>query len=163
MIDWKYNPEDYNPGEFELIPVGDYRVRIDECEQKLSKTGKPMFQLILSVSGHVARIWYWLLFDNSSEQMSQVTNSKLGSIYDSFDIPKGNLNPFDWKGKVGGAKIRHKMFNEEKRAEVQYFLSRKKVDTLPAWHEKRGAKKSSQYTSMPPITAETFQSDINFA
>ena len=42
----------------------------------------------------------------------------------------------DWKGCVGGAKIKHgEDANGNKRAEIQYFLYRDKVLDLPAWCE----------------------------
>lgn len=135
MADWKYNPDEYNPNRFELIPPGDYRVRIEECEEKYSQTGKDMYKLTLAVSGYSAHIWYYLVFDSSNEETRKYTNQRLGSVYDSFSIPKGNLNPNDWKGKTGGARIKNRLYNDEMRAEISYFLTRKKVDTLPAWQE----------------------------
>ena len=52
MADWKYNPENYNPNGFTLIPEGNYRVRIDTAENKVSRSGKDMIKLTLSVSGN---------------------------------------------------------------------------------------------------------------
>ena len=159
---WKYNPADYNPDVFELIPVGEYRVRIEQCELKLAKSGKQMFQIRLAVSGHIANVWTYLVFDGTDEKSRKNTNQQLGSIYDSFEIPKGNLNPSDWKGKTGGAKIKHEMYNGEKQAKISYFLPRKKVDALPAWQEKRAVKNITQDTSVPDITAEQFDFNKGF-
>ena len=167
MADWKYNPDEYNPNRFELIPPGDYRVRIENCEEKFTQTGKDMYKLTLAVSGHSAYVWYNLVFDSSTEEMRKYTNQRLGNVYDSFSIPKGNLNPDDWKGKVGGARIKHKMYNDEMRAEISYFLSRKKVDALPAWQEGNSTSSqthSSEYNSFnpQPFNAEGTDSDLHF-
>lgn len=134
MADWKYNPDDYNPNGFGLIPVGDYRVRIDTAENKVSRSGKDMIKLTLSVSGYDTKVWFYLVFDSSSEKLRQMTNQKLGSIYDSFGINSGSTDVYDWEGKTGGAHIRHRPDQDgDMRAEVSYFLTRKKVDALPAW------------------------------
>lgn len=135
MADWKYNPDNYNPDGYELIPPGDYRVRIEDCEEKLTQTGKDMYKLTLAVSGYSAHIWYYLVFDNTDEKSRKYTDQRLGSIFDSFNIPRGNINPSDWKGKTGGARIKNNTYKGEMRAELHYFLKRKKVDELPAWKE----------------------------
>lgn len=44
---WKYNPDEFNPNvSFEVVPVGDHRVRIEEVEQQVSKnTGNEMLKI----------------------------------------------------------------------------------------------------------------------
>ena len=149
MANWKYNPENYNANGFGLIPDGDYRVRIEEAEEKVSRTGKDMIQLTLKVSGYNSKIWFYLVFDNSNEQMTQMTDQRLGSIYDSFQIEPGNLNTYDWEGKVGGARIKQKADqNGNMRSEITRFLPRNKVDSLPAWLE--GSAKSPQGGTINP-------------
>ena len=134
MINWTYNPEDY--GKKNLIPEGIYRVRIDEARERVSKTNKDMYELVLKVSGQQSKVWYYLVFDSSTLEKQQQTNNKLGAIFDSFDIPQGDLNLKHWEGKVGAAKIRHRPDqNEELRADVHYFIKRLKQDELPGWQE----------------------------
>ena len=136
MTDWKYNPENYNPNGFELIPEGNYRVRIDTAENKVSRSGKDMIKLTLSVSGYDAKVWYYLVFDSNSDKMRQMTDQRLGSIYDSFGISSGSTEVYDWEGRPGGAHIRHRPDQDgNMRAEISYFLTRSKVDVLPAWRE----------------------------
>lgn len=162
MTDWKYNPDEYNPNGFELIPPGDYRVRIEDCEEKYTQTGKDMYKLTLAVSGHSARVWYCLVFDSSNEEMRKYTNQRLGSVYDSFNITRGNLNPDDWKGKTGGAKIKHRLYNDEMRAEISYFLTRKKVDALPAWQEGNSTSAKKSTSEFGNIGTEMFSTDEGF-
>ena len=85
MVDWTYNPEDY--GKQNLIPEGIYRVRIDEARERVSKSGKDMYELVIKVSGQQSKVWYYLVFDGSTPERQQQTNNKLGAIFDSFDIP----------------------------------------------------------------------------
>ena len=162
MAEWEYNPDDYNPDGYGLIPPGEYRVRIEKCEEKVSQTGKDMFKLTLAVSGYSAHVWCNLVFDSTDEESRRRTNNRLGSVYDSFNIPKGNLNPDDWKGKVGGAKIRHKIYNEETRAELHYFLTRKKVDALPAWQEGSRAKSPVHASDADNFSPEPFNPEEGF-
>lgn len=139
MANWKYNPEDYHENGFGLIPEGNYRVRIESALEKVSRTGKDMIEITLAVSGYSSKIWFYLVFDSSNERMTQMTNQRLGSIYDSFGIEQGDMNLDNWEGKTGGARIRQRADNNgTMRSEVSYFLSRKKVDELPAWVEGRG-------------------------
>lgn len=165
MADWKYNPEDYNPDSYTLIPPGEYRVRIEDADERVSQTGKTMFRLTLKVSGYNSLVWYYLVFDSTDEEARKRTNQRLGSIYDSFNIPKGNINPYDWKGKTGGAKIRNKPDNNnEMRAEVHYFLTRKKVDALPAWQEGSTGKPATaqvQDTGFGDFNPQPFDPDAH--
>ena len=138
MADWKYNPNNYNENGFGLIPEGNYRVRIESAEEKVSRSGKDMIELTLAVSGQNQKLWFYLVFDNSSERMIQYTDQRLGSIYSSFNIEPGNLNTYDWEGKTGGARIRQRAdASGNMRSEVYYFLPRQKVDELPVWIEEK--------------------------
>ena len=136
MANWKYNPENYNENGFGLIPEGSYRVRIESALEKTSRTGKDMVELTLAVSGYSTKIWYYLVFDSSSEFTTQMTDQRLGSIYDSFNITPGDFNFDNWEGKTGGARIRQRANDSgTMRNEISYFISRKKVDALPVWIE----------------------------
>ena len=136
MIEWKFNPENYNAEGYQLVPPGQYRVRIEDAEEKVSKTGKPMIKLTLKASGYNSRLWYYMVFDSTSSEAVARTDDNLGRIYDSFNIPQGNLNLYDWKGKVGAAEIANEPDNKEvMRARISWFLRRKEQEDLPAWQE----------------------------
>ena len=141
MITWKFNPEDYNPDRFELVPPGDYRVRIEDAEETSSKSGYPMINLTLKVSGHNGKVWHYMVFMSDSEQHARMTNDNLGRIFDSFGLALGDLNLEHWKGKVGAAEIKNEPDNKNNlRAVVSYFIQRVKQDELPAWQEHSVAK-----------------------
>lgn len=134
MIQWEYDASKYNPDAFKLIPPGKYRVRIEDAEEQISKTGKPMIRLTLKVNGYNSTIWTWIVFDNSSEEASDRTNDRVGRIFDSFNIPAGNFNLEVWKGKAGAAEIKNEPDDKgEQRAKVKYFIPHKNQDELPAW------------------------------
>ena len=144
MIDWKFNPKNYESDSYGLIPAGDYRVRIEEAKEQVSQSGKDMIRLRLKVNGYSIPLWHYVVFDNSTEETRKRTDQRLGSIYESFQIERGNVNPKDWEGKTGGARIKNRTDKDgETRSEVHYFLSRKKVNGLPAW-EGESAEESAQ-------------------
>lgn len=134
-ISWNYNADDYKENDFAPIPVGDHRVRIANVEEKKSQNGNDMLVLTLDVSGHSGSLWFYLVFMPNNPQ---ITNQRIGQIFDSFGIQPGNMNFSSWIGKVGGARVKHEQYNGETSAKVNYFLSRSKVEALPAWQESAG-------------------------
>lgn len=136
---WNFEQSDYKEGgNFALIPAEKFRCRIEVAEETTSKAGKPMIKLILSVSGYESRIWDYIVLDDSSIEARQRTNQKLGSIYNSFDIPMGNMDIKSWQGKTGAIKVKHDTYNGEKSAKVHYYLSKKEQVNLPPWKENGG-------------------------
>ena len=134
-IAWNFNADDYKENDFAPIPVGDHRVRIANVEEKKSQNKNDMLVLTLDVSGHSGSLWFYLVFMPNNPQ---ITNQRLGQIFDSFGIQPGNMNFTSWLGKVGGARVKHEQYNGETSAKVNYFLSRSKVEALPAWQESAG-------------------------
>lgn len=135
-INWNYNSDDYQEQSFPLIPTGDHRVRIKSAEEaKAKESGRDMIKLTLEVSGHSGHIWHNIVFMPDNPTM---TNQKLGQVFDSFNIQPGNMNVASWVGKVGGARVKHRTYNNSVREEIAYFLSRSKVDALPAWQDSPG-------------------------
>ena len=136
MIEWRFNPDDYNPNRFELVPPGDYRVRIEDAEEKTSKSGYPMVQMRLKVSGYNGSIWHYMVFMSDTPERVKITNDNLGRIFDSFGIQQGDLNLEHWKGKVGAAHVKNEPDNKNNmRAVIGYFIQRAKQDELAGWQE----------------------------
>ena len=145
MPNWTYDAKDYNPdGHFAPIPPGDYRVRIEEAEETTSHAGNEMFKLTLSVSGKKNKLWFYVVFpypeDPKYLQKKQMTNQKLGEIWESFGLKVGDMNVLNWRGKVGAARVkqvRNETMGEMQNA-VSYFLTKKRQKELPAWQEPDG-------------------------
>ena len=164
-MDWKFNPDNYDPDGFSIIPEGNYRVRIDEAEETTSrKSGKPMIKLTLSVSGSNSKLWSYTVLDATSEETTKRTDNYLGKIFDCFKIQPGNMNISSWVGKTGGAKVRHgKDDNGNTRAEIHYFLKRSDVDALPAWRDENSTSAGFQnYDDFAPIEQENTAEDCPF-
>lgn len=155
-IAWNFNADDYKENDFAPIPVGDHRIRIANVEEKQSQNGNDMLVLTLDVSGYGGSLWFYLVF---MPQNPQITNQRLGQIFDSFGIQPGNMNFSTWVGKVGGARVKHETYNGETSAKVNYFLSRAKVDKLPAWQEPAGKASVTGGGSFAPAQSD---SDLPF-
>ena len=156
MLNWHFNPANYNAEGYQLVPPGQYRVRIEDAEEAMSKTGKPMIKITLKVSGYNRKIWNYVVLDNTSEKAIAMTDNNLGRIYDSFSIPQGSMNLQDWKGKVGAAEIKNELDDKKNmRASVKYFIRRKEQDSLPEWQDQPGAKINSEMvdfnSELPPF------------
>ena len=134
MLNWIYDPTAY--GKIKPLTPGQYRVRIEEAEEKTSKKGNEMIKLTLAVSGVNQKLFYYLPFLPDNREL---TDRKLGAIFDSFGITPGDLNVLNWKGKVGAANVVNKVDDTGTlQAEISYFLRKSSQNGLPAWQEGNG-------------------------
>jgi len=134
MINWKFDANQYDPNKsFELIPVGDHRVRIETVEEQTSKSGNDMLRLTLSVSGYGSKLFHYIVF---MPDKPEITNQSLGSVFDSFGITPGDMNFYGWQGRVGAARVKHEQYDGKPQAKIAYFLLRSKQGDLPPWQEK---------------------------
>ncbi len=149
---WQFNPNDYEASDFQIIPVGDHRCRIEDVISKKSKAGNDMFEITLSVSSHSSRLWYYLVLDPSDPKK---TNQRIGGFFDSFGITDYNLaNYIRWKGKVGAVRVVHEEYNGENQAKVRFCLSRKNQDKLPpAKFGSTATASAAPVSGFAPITA----------
>ena len=154
MPNWTYDAKDYNPdGHFTPIPPGDYRVRIEGAEETRSKAGNEMFKLTFSVSGKKNKLWFYIVFpypeDVNYPKKKQMTNQKLGEVWESFNIPVGEMNVLNWRGKVGAARVKQELNKEsgEMQNAISYFLTRRRQQELPAWQEPDGDASSDSMST----------------
>ncbi len=145
-IQWQFSSEDYEEKSFQMIPVGDYRVRIAEAEEKISANGNQMIVLTLEVSGYGSKIWHNLTLLTNNQKL---TNQKLGELWNSFGIQQGNFNLQSWVGKVGAAKVKHEEYNGNTNPKVAYFINKDRQDKLPAWQEPNNASASFEEAPTP--------------
>lgn len=132
---FSFNPDDYEDTSFEPLPAGKYRVRIDNVEQKTSKSGNPYWQLELAISGDNRKIWHNITFLKDNMQR---TGETLKKFFNAFGITDYNLNNWhQWAGRTAGAKtkIRPAEGQYEARAEIHFFLSPEETAKLPDWQE----------------------------
>lgn len=129
MLNWNYNPREYSARNFEPIPEGDYRVRINDVKEKVFSSGNEGFEITLDVPGQVGKLWYYLVLDPSD---SSKTNQRLGMFFDSFAIRDTNLsNCSDWIGCDGAVRVKHSMYNGTITSRVVFCLSRAQQKKFP--------------------------------
>ena len=129
MLNWTYNPREYSARNFEPIPEGDYRVRINDVKEKVFSTGNEGFEIMLDVPGYTGKLWYYLVLDYSD---SLKTNQRLGMFFDSFAISDTNLsNCSNWIGCDGAVRVKHSMYNGTITSRVVFCLSRAQQKKFP--------------------------------
>ena len=121
---WQFKREET---EFEELAEGRYRVAIVDAQMAVSKSGNDMLVIKLLVSGTRRNLWNYITF---LDDRPEITNRMLTQFFDSFGIEDGNFNLNSYVGKIGGCQVKH---DDEGRARVQYFLSKKQQESLPAW------------------------------
>lgn len=144
MANWTFDPSQYQEKNFELIPVGDYRLRIADVVEKTFKSGNPGYEITMDVSGHASKVWFYLVLDESNKAQ---TNQRIGEFFDSFAIKSNSMGTGkQWVGSVGAGRIKHDEYNGKTSAKVAYLIARNRQDKLPAW-QNSGAQTQTQTTT----------------
>ena len=132
-INFTFNPAEYEEQDFQIIPVGDHRVRIADVVEKQFKSGNEGFEITLDVSGFNSKLWFYLVIN--AEDTKQ-TNQRIGSFFDSFGITNPNLAAYSaWKGKIGAVRVKHEEYNGTTSAKAAFCIAKKKQDSLAPWKE----------------------------
>lgn len=143
---WNFQREDNG---FDVIPVGEHRVRIESAEKSVSNNGKEMIMMKLAVSGYSASIWHYIVF---LPETPEITNRNITQVLDSFDIPDSDVfNLGKWVGRVGACRVKHESYNGEERARVNYFIHKRKQVNLPSWKEVGSSSSSKPMASGPVV------------
>lgn len=133
MVAWNFNADEVEEREFKPIPVGNYRIRIADCEEQVSRNGNDMWKFTFEVSGYNSKLFWYLVFMPENPKM---TNTNLSNLYKSFGIANGDMNVSHFIGKVGACKIVHEEYNGEERARVGYLLTNERqIANLPPWKD----------------------------
>lgn len=154
-IAWNYDPSQYQEKNFDLIPQGDYRLRIADVVEKTFKSGNPGYEITMDVSGHMSKVWFYLVLDSSNPAQ---TNQRIGEFFDSFGIMGTQMGAGkQWIGAVGAGRIKHDEYNGKTSAKVAYLIGRGRQDKLAPW------KNAATGTPTPTPTAQVeIPSDLPF-
>lgn len=129
---WNYQREER---QFDVIPEGAHRIRIESAEKVQSKSGRDMLAFQFAVSGSTQTLYHYIVF---LQDRPEITNRQLTQFFDSFKgIKDGDFDTRNWIGQVGACVVKHEEYNGQTQARVHYFISGKKQDELPAWQEGR--------------------------
>lgn len=162
MANWYFDPSQYKEQSFEIIPIGEHRVRIADVversrEQKNAfSSGNEGYEITLDVNGHNSKLWFYLVLDASNPQQ---TNQRIGDFFNSFGITNPVLGTGkQWIGAVGAVRVKHEEYNGSNSAKVAYCVSRKNQDKLPAW--KNGNTSAAPQMDIPSINEDDLPFDM---
>lgn len=131
MAVWNFDPNMYEEQDFQIIPVGDHRVRIDDVAERTFNSGNEGYEITLAVNGYSSKLWFYLVLDRNDPKK---TNQRIGDFFNSFGIADHNLGSGkQWIGKVGAVRVKHEEYNGNNSAKVAYVINRKKQDKLEPW------------------------------
>ena len=137
MANWTYDPSQYQEKNFQIIPVGDYRAKIVDVQEKKFKSNNEGYEITLEINGYNSKIWFYLVLDPSDVAK---TNQRIGDFFNSFGITSPAMGTGkQWIGMVGAVRVKHEDYNGSTSAKVAYCLARNRQDKLAAWKNASGA------------------------
>jgi hypothetical protein len=143
-MEWKFERVE---AKFEVLPVGKYRLRIKDAEKAISNTsGNDMLVINFEVSGSKQTLRHYIPF---LAEKPEVTNRMLTQFFDSFGID-GDFNLSGWVGKCGGCQTKIEQYNGEDKARINYFLSKRQQEDLPAWQDAGGGAVDGKFEEVSP-------------
>ena len=147
MANWNYDPSQYQEKSFDLTPVGDYRARIVDVQEKNFSTGKQGYEITLELNGQPGKMWFYLVLDASNVAQ---TNQRIGDFFNSFGITSPAMGTGkQWIGSVGAVRVKHEEYNGTTRAKVAYCIARSRQDKLEAWKGTQGAAQPAAQVEIP--------------
>lgn len=150
MANWNFDATQYKENDFQIIPVGDHRVRIVDVNEKRFNSGNEGFEVTLEVNGYGSKLWFYLVLDASNPER---TNQRIGEFFNSFGITNTAMGTGkQWIGAVGAVRVKHEEYNGTQSAKVAYCINRGRQDKLPAW----------KVTQVQPTTTAPAPGDINY-
>ena len=142
MANWNFDPSMYSEKNFETIPVGDYRARIEDVVERKFNSGNEGYEITLAINGYSSRMWMYLVLDRNNPER---TNQSLGDFFNSFGINNYSLGTGkQWVGTVGAVRVKHEMYNGENRAKIAYCIARNRQDKLAPWKGNAAAPVAAQ-------------------
>lgn len=146
MAEWNFDPSQYKEKNFDIIPVGDYRARIEDVVERKFNSGNEGYEITLAINGYNSKMWFYLVLDASNVAQ---TNQRLGEFFDSFGIAGRTTGTGkQWIGSVGAVRVKHEAYKGENRPKVAYVIARNRQDKLPAW-QNTGARAPQAQVEIP--------------
>lgn len=117
------NWSDYKP-EVSAAKEGKNRCVLVEAEETASKSsGNPMIVVTVTPNGSKAKVKHYIV-------KNEYFNRNMTSLFDSFEIERGNFNMLEWANALGAADFG---VDDNGYLKVKWFLSPKQAEDLPPW------------------------------
>lgn len=131
MANWNFDATQYKEQEFQIIPVGDHRVRIADVVEKTFNSGNEGYEITLEVNGYSSRLWFYLVLNPADPQK---TNQRIGEFFNSFGITNPTMGTGkQWIGSAGAVRVKHEEYNGTIGAKAAYCINRSRQDKLAPW------------------------------
>ena len=153
MANWNFDATQYKEQDFQIIPAGDHRVRIDDVVEKKFNSGNEGYEITLSVNGYNSKLWFYLVLDASNVER---TNQRIGEFFNSFGITNTAMGTGkQWIGSVGAVRVKHEEYNGTIGAKVGYCINKSRQDKLAPWKNTDAPAPAAAAVQVP-------QSDLPF-
>ena len=152
MANWTFDPSQYSEKSFEVIPVGDYRARIEDVVEKTFNSGNEGYEITMAINGYNSRIWFYLVLDKSNVAR---TNQAIGDFFNSFGITGTGMGTGkQWIGHVGAVRVKHELYKGENRAKIAYCIARNRQDKLAPWQGNTDAPQAAAVEAQVEIPSD---------
>lgn len=146
MANWNFDATQYKEQDFQIIPAGDHRVRIEDVIEKKFNSGNEGYELTLSVNGYNSKLWFYLVLDASNRER---TNQRIGEFFNSFGITNTAMGTGkQWVGAVGAVRVKHEEYNGNMSAKVAYCIAKNRQDKLAPWKIPNGTTVAATVPTM---------------
>lgn len=131
MANWTFDPSQYEERHFEVIPIGDYRARVVDVQEKTFKSGNSGYEITMEINGYNSKLWMYLVLDPNNVAQ---TNQRIGDFFNSFGITNPAMGTGkQWIGAAGAVRVKHEQYNGENQAKIAYCIARNRQDKLAPW------------------------------
>lgn len=154
MANWTFDPSQYEERHFEVIPIGDYRARVADVQEKIFKSGNSGYEITMDINGYNSKLWMYLVLDPSNVAQ---TNQRIGDFFNSFGITNPAMGTGkQWIGAAGAVRVKHEQYQGENQAKIAYCIARNRQDKLAPW------KNASQATAAPAQVQVEIPTELPF-
>lgn len=159
MANWNFDATQYKEQDFQIIPAGDHRVRIEDVIEKKFNSGNEGYEITLSVNGYNSKLWFYLVLDASNRER---TNQRIGEFFNSFGITNTAMGTGkQWIGNVGAVRVKHEEYNGNTNAKVAYCIAKNRQDKLAPWKNADAAQTPGNgFVAEPSIPATDLPFDV---
>lgn len=102
-----------------IPPVGEYDVKIVECNEKVSQAGNDMLELVCQLKGDIQyRVWEYIVSGN------EFAPARIREILESIGkyTPGMKVTAATFRNAEGRLKIKHETKDGKTRARVNYWI-----------------------------------------
>lgn len=137
MIEWNFNEKDFFASTLHAVTAGQYRVRIADAIEGVSRRGFDMITMTLDIAGFKRQLRYYIVFMPDKPDW---TDRNLYNVWQAFGITVGDMNISHWIGKTGAAEVVDDIYNGRATVKIDRFLTPDEAGYLAPYNWETGEK-----------------------